>query len=98
MDRFEASLRETQETLQALQRAKTEDRAILDRLCEHLMGPLDVRDYDIRSSSFGRGQGSPRERGSPSARGSPSTRGSLSVKGTPVRASVELTLRRRPRS
>jgi hypothetical protein len=38
MDRFEASLRETQETLQALQRTRAKGRAVLDRLCEHLMG------------------------------------------------------------
>jgi primosomal protein N'' len=55
MDRFEASLRETQETLQALQRARVKDCAVLDWLCEHLMGPLDFRDYGIHSSSFSRG-------------------------------------------
>jgi hypothetical protein len=77
MDYFEASLRETQETLQALQRARVEDCVILEWLCEHLMGPLDVRDYGIHNSSFSRGRGSPRARGSPSARESPSMRGSL---------------------
>jgi primosomal protein N'' len=55
MDCFEASLRETQETLLALQRARADDHAILDWLCEHLMGPLDVKDYGIHSSSFSRG-------------------------------------------
>jgi hypothetical protein len=42
MDSFKASHREMQETLQALQRARAEDHVVLDRLCKHLMGPLDV--------------------------------------------------------
>jgi hypothetical protein len=98
MDRFEASLRETWETLHALQRARAEDHAVLDRLCEHLIRPLDVRDYGIHSSNFSRGRGSPGARGSPNARGSPGTRGSPSVRGTLMRASAELTPRRRPSS
>ena len=61
-----------------IQRARAEDHAVLDRLCEHLIGPLDVRDYSIHSSSSSRGQGSLGARGSPSAHGSPGTRGSPS--------------------
>ena len=66
LDCFETSLRETrealhqtQQTLQAIQEVRAEDRAILDRLCKHLMGPIDVKDYGIPSSSFSRGRGSP---------------------------------------
>ena len=54
LDRLETSLRETrealrqtQQTLQAIQEARAEDGDVLDRLYEHLMGPLDVRDYGI---------------------------------------------------
>jgi hypothetical protein len=98
LDRLKDIVRQTredlQQALQALQRARADDHAVLDRLCEHLMGPLDVRDYGIPSSSFSRGQGSPGARGSPSARGSPGTRGSLSARGTPVSESAELTPRR----
>jgi hypothetical protein len=101
LDRFKASLRETQEalqqiqqTLQVMQQARAEDRAVLDRLCEHLMRPLDIRDYGIHNSSFSRGRGSPGERGSSSACGSPSMRGSPSARGILVRASTEPTSRR----
>jgi hypothetical protein len=49
LDRLEDTVRQTQEdlqqALQALERARADDRAVLDRLCDHLMGPLDVRDY-----------------------------------------------------
>jgi hypothetical protein len=62
LDHFEASFRETrealqqtQQTLQAMQQARVEDFAVLDRLCEHLMGPLDVKYYDIHNSSFSKG-------------------------------------------
>jgi primosomal protein N'' len=46
------ALQQTQQTLKVMQQARAEDLAILDWLCEHLMGPLDVRDYGIHSSSF----------------------------------------------
>jgi hypothetical protein len=96
LDHLEDTVRQTredlQQALQALQRARADDRAVLDRLCKHLMRPLDARDYGIPSSSFSRGRRSPGARGSPSARGSPGAR------GTPARESTELTLRRRPRS
>jgi hypothetical protein len=98
MDYFEASLWEMQETLQALQRARAEDHAVLDRLCKHLMGPLDIRDYGIHSSSFSRGRGHTGVRGSPSARRSPGMRGSQSARGTPVWAFVKPTPRRQPLS
>jgi hypothetical protein len=78
-----------------IQEARAEDRVILDRLYEHLIGPLDVRDYGIHSSSFSRGQGSSRVKGSPSAHGHPSMRGSPSARGTLVQAFAELTQRRR---
>jgi hypothetical protein len=59
LDHLEDTVRQTredlQQALQALQRARANDRAVLDRLCEHLMGPLDVRDYGIHSSSFSKG-------------------------------------------
>ena len=79
---FKASLQETraalqqmQQTLRVIHEARADDRAILDQLSEHLMGPLDVRDYGIHSSSFSHGRGSPSAHGSLSMRGSPSTRG-----------------------
>jgi hypothetical protein len=94
LDHLEDTVQQTwedlQRALQALERARADDRAVLDRLCDHLMGPLDVRNYGIPNSSISRG------RGSPSARESPSTRGSLSARGTPARESTELTPRRRP--
>jgi hypothetical protein len=94
LDRLEDTVRQTREdlqwALQALERARADDRAVLDGLCDHLMGPLDVRDYGIPSSSISR------RRGSHGARGSPSTRGSPNARGTPARESAELTLRRRP--
>jgi hypothetical protein len=81
-----------------LQQARANDRAVLDRLCDHFMGPLDVRYYGIPSSSFSRGRGSPGTRGSLSAHGSPGVKGSPSVRGTPARESAEPTPRRQPRS
>jgi hypothetical protein len=100
LDHLEDTVRQTQkdlqQALQALQRARVDDHAILDRLCKHLMGPLDVKDYGIPSSSFSRGRGSPGARGNPSARGSLGKRGSPGARGTPTRESAEPTLRRRP--
>jgi hypothetical protein len=88
LDRLEDTVRQTrvdlQQALQALQRARADDRAVLDRLCEHLMGSLDVRDYGIPSSNFSRGRGSPGAKGSPSALWSPGTRRSLSARRTPA--------------
>jgi hypothetical protein len=88
LDYFEASLLEMREalqkTLQEIQEARADDCAILDRLQEHLMGPLDVKDYGIHTSSFSRGRGSPGARGSPSTRGIPGTRGSPNASGTLV--------------
>jgi hypothetical protein len=42
----------------------------IQELRDHLMGPLDVRDYGIHSSHFSCGRGSPSAKGSPSAQGS----------------------------
>jgi hypothetical protein len=63
------------------------------------MGPINVKDYGIHSSSFSRGRGSPGAKGSPSARGSPGAKGSLmkgspGAKGTPGIASAEPNSRR----
>jgi hypothetical protein len=54
LDHIEASLRE-------LHTAHAEDHAILEQLRDHMMGSLDVRDYDIHSSSKGRGSLSARD-------------------------------------
>jgi hypothetical protein len=76
LDRMEASLWTYEQTLQCLTQA-------VQKLRDHLMGPIDVRDYDIYSSNFNRGRGSPSARRSPSARESPRGRVSPSAKGTP---------------
>jgi hypothetical protein len=53
LEHIEASLRE-------LHAARAANHAILEQLWDHLMGSLDIKDYDIHSLS--RARGSPSER------------------------------------
>jgi hypothetical protein len=91
LSRIEAMLQTYGQAMQSLTQNVQE-------LWDHLMGPLDVRDYGIHSSHFSQGKMSPSTRGSLSARGSPRGRASLRARGTPGRGSVKPTPRRRSHS
>jgi hypothetical protein len=70
----------------------------VQELRDHLLGPLDIRDYGIHSSHFSCGRGSPSAKGSPSAQGSLGGRASPSAQGMLGRGPDERTPRRRSRS
>jgi hypothetical protein len=88
LGRIEAMLKTYGRAMQSLTQT-------IQELWDHLMGPLDVRDYGIHSSHFSRGKGSPSARGSPSVGGIPGGRASPSTQRTLGRGSDESTLRRR---
>jgi hypothetical protein len=78
LDKMEALLRTYEQTLQRLKQTVQESTTVIAQLRDHLMGPINVRDYDIHSSSFNQGKGSLGSRGMP---------GRASAKPTPRRRS-----------
>jgi hypothetical protein len=84
--------------LKAYGRAMASLTQTVQELQDHLMGPLDVRDYGIHNSHFSHGRGSPSARGSLSAQGNPGGRVSPNTQGMPGRGPDEQILRRRSHS
>jgi hypothetical protein len=71
----EEQLGKIEATLETYGRAMQSLTQTVQELRDKLMRPHDIRDYDIYSSHFCRGRGSPSARGSPGGRASPSVRG-----------------------